>query len=210
MNKPMVLIPFKANWQKSRLSPLLTGPQRRLLSESMLLDVLDAFQTAGMLARCSVVTSDRRAADLAEKAGASVAVEPSDRGVNAAVAWGMSKIGMGEDVMVVPSDLPLLRPGEIRKATSLRSQGFDAVVSPSRAFDGTNLLIMSASVPIHLSYDKNSFWNHVAGTAAKGLRLAVYTGIGFLFDVDSPADLEEISKLRRSRRSIALARRLLS
>jgi 2-phospho-L-lactate guanylyltransferase len=180
-----------------------------MLSESMLLDVLDAFQKAGMLARCYVVTSDDRAADLAERAGASVIAEPADRGVNAAVAWGIRKIGTGGDVMVVPSDLPVLRPGEIRKATSLKSKGLDVVISPSRAFDGTNLLLMSTPTPFGLSYDKNSFWNHVAGIASKGLRLAVYTGMGFLFDLDSPNDLDEISRVRTNGRSIALARRLL-
>jgi 2-phospho-L-lactate/phosphoenolpyruvate guanylyltransferase len=180
-----------------------------MLSESMLLDVVDAFQRAGMLAKCNVVTSDERAANLAERAGANVIAEPSDRGVNAAVAWGIKNIGMGVDVMVVPSDLPRLRPGEIRNATLLKSKRLDVVLSPSRAFDGTNLLLMSTPVPFELSYDKNSFWNHVARTAAHGLRLAVYTGIGFLFDVDSPDDLAEISRLRTNRKSIALARRLL-
>ncbi len=210
MTKPGVLIPFKAKRQKSRLSGLLTSAQRRLLSESMLLDVLDAFRNAGMLARCYVVTSDRRAAYLAGKAGASVIKERSDRGVNTAVALGIRKIGRGLDVMVVPSDLPLLRPIDIRKVASLRSGGLDVVISPSRAFDGTNLLLMSTSAPIDLSYDKNSFWNHIAGTAAKRLRLGVYTGMGFLFDVDSPADLATISRMRTTGRSVGLARRLLT
>ena len=209
MNKPAILIPFKSKRQKSRLSSLLTESQRRMLSESMLLDVLDAFRRAEMLARCYLVTSNERAAVLAERAGASVIAEPSDRGVNAAVAWGIMKIGGGGEVMVVPSDLPLLRPGEIRNATLLKRKGLDVVVSPSRAFDGTNLLLMSTPTPIDISYDKNSFWNHIASAAARGLRLAVYTGIGFLFDVDSPDDLAAVSRLRTNRRSIALARRLL-
>jgi 2-phospho-L-lactate guanylyltransferase len=175
----------------------------------MLLDVLDAFENAGMLARCYVVTSDQRAVALAHNAGASVIIEPSDRGVNAAVLRGIRKI-REDQVMVVPSDLPLLRPSEIRKAVSfLKDGGLDVVVSPSRAFDGTNLLLMSTPAPFVLSYDQNSFWNHVAGAAAKGLRLAVYTGTGFLIDVDSPDDLRAISRVRTTKRSVVLARRLL-
>jgi 2-phospho-L-lactate guanylyltransferase (CobY/MobA/RfbA family) len=115
--------------------------------------------------------------------------------------------------MVAPSDLPLLRKSEIKTAVSYRSQGVDVVISPSRAFDGTNLLLFSKSRPIDLSYDKDSFWNHVQSSAAKGLRLAVYTGPGFIFDIDSPADLADLADLARTRAnrgSVSLVRKVLS
>ena len=204
-----VLIPFKATGAKSRLSPVLSTQSRRELAELMLLDVLDAFAAAGLLRRCFVVSSNGRALSLAEEAGATALEESSDRGVNSAVEWGMEKEAGAEEFMVVPSDLPLLRGSEIRDAYSFRAAGIDVVVSPSRRFDGTNLLLVSRSRPVSLSYDKNSFWNHIGAAAEAGRTLAVNSGMGFLFDVDTPADLVALASLRINRRSVAFARKAL-
>ncbi|MDA4120784.1 MAG: 2-phospho-L-lactate guanylyltransferase [Thaumarchaeota archaeon] len=210
MKDLVVLIPFKARHQKSRLSEVMTPPQRRKLSEAMLLDVLDSFKSVGMLRACYLVTPDSDAVALAKEAGASGLVEPYDRGVNAAVALGMADLPQAEEVMVVPSDLPLLRKSEIKTALSYKSQGMDVVISPSRGFDGTNLLLFSKSRPIDLSYDKDSFWNHVQDSAARGHHLAVYTGAGFIFDIDSPTDLADLASSRAKKRSVSLARKALS
>jgi 2-phospho-L-lactate guanylyltransferase len=208
LNRTAVLIPFKADRKKSRLSRVLGPNQRSRLAELMLLDVLEAFRKAGLLPKCYVVTSDKNVLTLARRLGAQTIVESRDRGVNAAVGRSVKTLGRDLDFMVVPSDLPLLAPDEIKNTLALE-RSFDCVISPSRSFDGTNLLIFSGRVAPALSYDSNSFWNHVSGAARKGLSLAVYCGEGVLSDVDTPEDLRALSRTRRRILSVEFAREAL-
>ena len=116
--------------------------QRRQLAELMLADVLGAFRSAGLLPRCYVVSSDLKVLTLARRLGARTITEPRDEGVNTAVGMGVRTLGRERDFMVVPSDLPLLAPDEVKTGLILK-RGFDCVISPSRSFDGTNMLIFS-------------------------------------------------------------------
>ncbi len=209
MNLPAVLVPFKAKEGKSRLSSALSLAGRRTLSELMLLDVLKTVGAAGLLRRCVVVSSDPRALSIATRSGASTLREPSDRGVNAAVKWAMKSIKKEDRFMVLPSDLPLLNSRELRTATRLGSR-FGCVISPSKSFNGTNLFIFSRKTGLALSYDSDSFWNHVRGAARNSSTLAVYSGRGVLFDVDSADDLEELAKARINTPSVEFARKAIS
>jgi 2-phospho-L-lactate guanylyltransferase len=207
--RPSVLVPFKANDGKSRLSPVLSLRGRQTLSELMLLDVLKAVAGAGLVRQCFVVSSDMRVLDIARKSGASSLVEPADRGVNAAVEWAMKSLEGEDKFMVVPSDLPLITPRELRNAERLSSM-FSCVISPSRSFDGTNLLVLSRRLGLALQYDSDSFWNHVRGVARTGTTLAVYCGEGVVFDVDSVGDFRALAETRKSTRSTEFARKVIS
>lgn len=205
MSATAVLIPFKAGLRKSRLASVLGPAQRERLSLLMLLDVLGAFRGAGAVGSCHVVSSDMEALALARREGAMTIEESRDAGVNAAVMAGTAALGEGREYFVVPSDLPSLAPREIVAAFELRKR-FGCVISPSRAFDGTNLLGFAGGRRPPLSYDSDSFWNHVGGAAASGLSLAVLCAPGFLGDVDSPDDLRALSRSRRTSRAAAFAR----
>ena len=208
MNGTVVLIPFKADRMKSRLSRVLDPDQRCRLAELMLADVLRVFHKAGLLPRCYVVSSDVKVLAIARRLGTRTITEPRDEGVNAAVGMGVRTLGRDRDFMVAPSDLPLLTPDEVKTALALK-RGFDCVISPSRSFDGTNLLVFSGRAAPALSYDSDSFWNHVGGAARKGLSLAVYCGEGVLSDVDTPEDLRVLSSTRRRVPSAEFARKAL-
>ncbi len=170
--------------------------QRRRLAQLMLADVLEVFRSAGLLPRCYVVSSDLEVLALVRRLGARTIAEPRDEGVNAAVGTGVRTLGRDRDFMVVPSDLPLLAPREVKTALTLK-RCFDCVISPSRPFDGTNLLVFSGRTAPALSYDSDSFWSHVGGAARMCLSLAVYCGEGVLSDVDTPEDLRALSRTRR-------------
>jgi 2-phospho-L-lactate guanylyltransferase len=202
------LILFKADQRKSRLSLVLDLNQRRRLAELMFADVLGVFRRAGLLPTCYVISSDVTALTIARRLGAQTIAEHVDKGVNAAVGTGMRTLGRGRDFMVVPSDLPLITPAEVKTALSLK-RCFGCVISPSHSFDGTNLLIFSGNAAPALSYDSDSFWNHVGGAARKGLSLAVYCSDGVLSDVDTPEDLRALSRTRKRVASARFAREAL-
>ena len=209
MTERAILVPFKANCRKSRLSGVLTQEERKRLSELMLLDVLEALRKAGALPISYVVSSDRGALALSRKAGARTISERRDRGVNAAVIEGVTALPAVDDFVVVPSDLPLLSSAELRKALLLE-RSFGCVLAPSRSFNGTNLFAFPRRLVPILSYDSNSFWNHVRGAAKEGVSLAVCCGTGIISDIDSAKDLALLAGSRSRASSAEFAKEALA
>lgn len=206
---PIVIIPVKSSGAKSRLSAILSPAQRDRLADVLLGAVLSAVRGAGLLPLTFVVTSDDKVMDRATKMGAKTIVEPSDAGVNSAVARGLRK-AKGRDALVIPSDLPLLQSSDLKAVLSLRASGLEVVISPSRAFDGTNALLLPVKSGLALRYDDNSFWNHVAGAGSDRVKLGVCTRPGLMFDVDTPEDLHFLASAPGRNIVAGFARSLLS
>lgn len=204
-----ILVPVKSSGSKSRLSDVLQSSERAMLAELLLRGVLSVIQKAGLIRSTYVVSSDAKALRLTKRLGARIVTEPSDAGVNAAVARGL-RVVRTDDVLVIPSDLPLLRPVDLRRLLSLKRAGLDVLIAPSNAFDGTNALLFPARSPFPLSYDNNSFWNHLAGAARNRLSLAVCTEPGLMFDVDSWDDLRSLAKSKVKNPSVGFAKKALA
>jgi len=209
LRAPAVLVPFKGGGYKSRLSPILGPQERREVAYLLLNGVLRAVRNAGMEGRCHVVSSDPGARILARKAGSSFVQESRAAGVNAAVRFAMKRLGDAERVMVIPSDLPMLSPAELLRAEEL-GRAKSLVIAPSSSFGGTNLLLFSRHRAPALSYDNNSFWNHLAGAARLGLPTAVFTSRGVLFDLDTPADVANLLSLGINTRVARFLRKSLA
>ena len=171
----------------------------------MLGEVLDAVEGAGLGESCYVVSSHLKALSLAGSRGMTTVREAANGGVNAAVLRGMSK-AVESGFLVIPADLPLLSISDLGHAIALKAEAIDIVISPSQTFDGTNLLFFSKEKRVRLSYDRNSFWNHMKDVARKGHSLAVYTGRGVLFDVDTAQDVRELVKAPTRSRSVDFAK----
>lgn len=199
-----VIIPFKAARQKSRLSGVLDASHRKRLSLLMLESVLAAVADAGLATACYLVSSDKDALGLAKRAGGTPVAETGDRGVNAAVSLGLRHV-RAERYLVMPADLPMLTGSSLRDAMALSSQGAGIVISPSRQMDGTNLLLFPARNRVPLSYDRNSFWNHLEASARLGYSVGVYTGAGAVFDIDTAEDLALLARMPKAGRTARFA-----
>ena len=196
MTSMAVLIPVKASGPKSRLSGVLSLKERLELGALLLGGVLKAVEQAGLLKVTYVVSSNKSILGFAMEHGAGAIPEPRDAGVDSAVTRGIRRAGFPDSVLVLPSDLPLIRGAEIRNLLALKSSGFDMVLVPSSAFDGTNALLFRPSSRLRLSYDDNSFWNHLKAGARKGLSIGVSSERGLMFDIDSPEDLRVLARSR--------------
>ncbi|MDV3294062.1 MAG: 2-phospho-L-lactate guanylyltransferase [Nitrososphaerales archaeon] len=194
MKGPAIIIPFKGQDHKSRLAPMLDEPLRRELACLLLRGVLRAVKQAGLQRRCFVVSSDPSAGKMARRSGASFVTEEKDAGVNSAVRAGLREAHEFERLIVIPSDLPHLSPEDVNSALEL-GEAKEFVIAPSRAFNGTNLLFFTRARPPQLSFDQNSFWNHLASAASRGLSTGVLTRQGILFDLDSPDDVGQMVSL---------------
>ncbi len=207
MNSLAIIIPVKSFGAKSRLSGVLSAAQRRQFTRILLTDLLDALAGAGVLGSTHVVTSDGELARFASSLGAGEIRETRDQGVNSAVLRGVKEAGSPDTVVVIPSDLPLIRPTDVKRVLRLRSYGVDVVITPSLGFNGTNALAFPADSDFALSYDNDSFWNHLASAARNGLTTAVCCRPGIMFDVDSPEDFKALADTRVDRPSADFARR---
>jgi 2-phospho-L-lactate/phosphoenolpyruvate guanylyltransferase len=206
MRSLTILVPVKSVGVKSRLSSVLGRDQRRELARLLLSDVIEVLKRAGFLGATYVVSPDKGMLDLASMMGAHTIAEPKDAGVNSAVRRGLKMAKAKDDIMVIPADLPLLGVSDLRSLVSLRRSGPDVVISPSLAFDGTNALVFPLGAPLRLSYDRDSFWNHLASASREGLSVGVSSRPGIMFDVDSPEDLRKLAKSRTNRNSVVFAK----
>ncbi len=206
MSSTAVLVPVKARNVKSRLAGLLDEGERRDFARLLLEGVLAVIREAGLARSTHVISSDSSVRDIAARVGADFVDEPGDRGVNAAVAAGMSAAESAETILVVPSDLPLLSASDVEHLMSLKSSGMDIVIAPSVGFNGTNALAFSRAEGFPLSYDADSFWNHIATAAKLGLRTVVCCDRGLTFDVDTAADFGALSDETLNRPSVNFAR----
>ncbi len=195
--KTAVIIPVKASEPKSRLAPILSEAARRRLTLVTLSDVLKAVRSVTDGTETFVVSSDLNVLKEAAAAGVNLLGEKEDAGVNAAVTLGMEMTGDAERWLVVPSDVPFIRPEDVKSVLGI-GEGGRVVLAPSKELDGTNLLLVSKDSRISLAYDEDSFWGHLKDAARRGLRVAVYAQMTVMLDIDSPQDLEAALKMNVS------------
>lgn len=208
LKKTAFIVPVKGKDHKSRLSGEMGAEDRVKLCRLLLLDVLRTITLADVSADMFVVSSSQEMLDLSRKEGAQTIKEDRDGGVNRAVELASRKLGEYQELVVLPADLPLLLPADLRRAIALKTAGMEVVISPSSSFNGTNMLIFSRQSPLKLSYDRDSFWNHLADAADQGLSVAVYATKGILVDVDTYQDVVEVVKTRLHRKSVEFLRRI--
>jgi 2-phospho-L-lactate guanylyltransferase len=94
--------------------------------------------------------------------------------------------------VVVMADLPLLGPYHVDDVCAALD-GADLVLAPDRDQLGTNALALRlpAAMPTRFGH-RDSFSRHLVGAAAAGLRVKMIRAHGLAFDLDTPADLDEL------------------
>ncbi len=204
-----MIIPVKGENPKGRLAPLLNAAQRRQLQIAMLEDTLQTLIKARMVGHTFVVSSDPQVLEFVRRFGASSILEARDAGVIAAVRRGLDATESYDRQLVIPADLPLLAVEDLKAAPMLAREGAQVVISPSEAFDGTNMLLLTRGVELPLHYDDDSFRKHFADAMARRLRVAVYYSKGSGFDVDRPGDLHRFFKFQKRGNTLTFLGRTL-
>ncbi len=96
--------------------------------------------------------------------------------------------------IVVMADLPMFVPSDVEQLCRALVTA-DLVLAPDRELLGTNALAVRLPAPIATRFgNRDSFPRHL--TASGELRLAVVHSPGLAFDLDQPADLEELQRRR--------------
>ena len=148
---------------KQRLSGALDGPARRDLSLAMLADVLDALAEVPALDGVAVISRDAAIVERAWLRGLRIIPETA-MGLNGAVAEA-ARVLVAEGcarLLVLPADLPLATPEEIRQILAAQDHTPGVVVVPDRSGIGTNALLCSPPQVISPRFGEDSFVRHLA------------------------------------------------
>lgn len=189
MDAAHVLVPLKRlDDAKSRLASVLDPEQRAALMLELLQGVLQAAKEAGV-GPITVVSSEA----LAQNG----VVRFDDRGLawNDALAAAMRELVREPIAAVVSADLPRVTAEEIRALVAATP---DRGMAIARALDGgTNAVSMRPAGALMTHFgEPQSAAVHAQATAAAGLAARIVDLPGLAFDVDTPADLEELQSWR--------------
>jgi 2-phospho-L-lactate guanylyltransferase len=182
---------------KSRLRPILDPGARAGLTLYMMGRVISALQKAGV-EEVGVVSPDRIVLMQARERGA-VALRQKSRGLNPALEegrrWAMDRGASA--LLVLPADLPLLDPGDVREVMRKMGDRPSVIISPDRAHAGTNALMLRPPDALPFAFGIGSYKAHLHAARERGLDIRVCERPHLAFDIDTAEDLARL-EVRRS------------
>jgi 2-phospho-L-lactate guanylyltransferase len=178
---------------KSRLAPVLDPARRSALMQRLLRRTLALAQQSGLFACLLVVSRDPQVWELARSAGAIALPETGDE-LNRALLQGATYAAAAgaSSLLILPADLPLLRPEDLTALCKLGERGDGFVLGPAQD-GGTNALHLRLPPTLPFCFGEQSFARHQAAAAAAGLTPEVYDSPTLRFDLDAPAQWLELA-----------------
>ena len=176
---------------KSRLSPALSAEDRKLLNIKMFRHVFQVVREIITATRIVVISHSKALLDEARAGGAHGAAE-TGRELNAALTEA-SRIAVDRGataLLTLSSDLPFLEAGDVEAMFAAES---DIVIATDRVRVGTNALLFRRPFAIPFRYGGESLAAHRAAAGEAGLSVTVIERPGLSRDIDTPADLDELS-----------------
>jgi 2-phospho-L-lactate guanylyltransferase len=180
---------------KERLRPALADDARRALVLAMLGDVIEAALTSGALDIVAVVSRDSDIVSVAQAAG-TIALEDTADGLNAALGAARSRFPDARELVVLPADLPLALPEEVQQLVASAADGPALALVASRD-GGTNALALSPPGLIPFRFGPDSARRHEDEARRLGVRPLRLSLPSLGLDVDTPADLALVDRLRQ-------------
>ena len=174
---------------KRRLSSFFSIQDRRLLIETMLIDVLTALKSS-KIQQIVIVSSDPAIQAIADKSDVFF-FSPSHNGLNPAIeeatAWCMQN--HASSVLVVPADIPFLRSEDVNRIVQLGTVKNPIVVLSPSNNGGTNALFQNPPNLVLPNFGHGSFAKHCNQARTKGVCIKVYFSSAIALDIDSFFDL---------------------
>ena len=129
---------------KSRLAEVLSQEERTDLNRRLLSHTLDTLTAIPEIEHVLVISRDQSALALARDHGARTVQENGAPQLNVALARAtiVAKNYATRGVLVVPADLPLITPEDVRAMIDRAQAAPVVVVAPDRKRTGTNALLV--------------------------------------------------------------------
>lgn len=191
MTAPHILVPCKAFAAgKARLAPILDHAARRALCARFFARTIELALAAAPAKRVHVVTAEPEARRMAQERGVAV-LDDRSLGHNEAVAAArdalLAAIEPDAGLLVLPIDLPLATPDDIRRVADAEG---DLVIVPNETRSGTNVVLLrrAALAAFRFAYGPDSFARHRRIAEGAGLAATVVENRNLAFDIDEPQD----------------------
>lgn len=191
------MIPVKSfEGAKSRLGSRLSPDLRLELAQAMYADTLTAIAGSSEVERLAVVTNDPEAREQAERRGADCLHDP-DGGLNPALESGRTTLLSkgASTIVVLPSDIPAVRPADIDDIVRAGRERRSAVIVPDRLRQGTNALLVQHDMQLPFRFGANSFEVHLDLARAKNLPMQVLSLRHVECDCDTPEDIYRLAAI---------------
>ena len=191
------IVPVKPlRYGKSRLAGVLTPDERLDLNRRMLAHTLDTLAAMPEIEHVLVISRDQSALALAREHGARTVQENNSPQLNVALtrATVVAKNYATRGVLIIPADLPLITPEDVRVMLERAVDPPVVVVAPDRRHDGTNAMLVCPAGIIEYEYGPNSFQRHSELARKAGARLEICELPSLALDMDLPEDLELVSE----------------
>jgi 2-phospho-L-lactate guanylyltransferase len=183
---------------KSRLAGLLTEKQRTHLNRYLLEHTLTILNEISIIEHTLVVSRDPAALALTRKMGGRTVLEDGSPKINTALqrATIVAKTRGARAVLILPADLPLVEPADLKVLLSHGQIPPVVVIAPDRRQDGTNALFVNPAGLIEYGYGPGSFQLHCQRATKIGAKLEIINNERIGLDLDLPEDLELIGGLK--------------
>ena len=201
MSDIWAIIPVKEfDGAKDRLSDFLSPPQRRVLAETMLTDVMDAVLGSRRLAGIMMVTLDPHATAFAKKIGARIVTEGARDGHTGSVNAGRRILAReGRSGMItMPGDIPAARAAQIDAVLAAHLAAPSFTISPAHDDLGSNAVVCSPPESVPLRFGDNSYFPHLDAARRQGIEPTIIRQPGIAMDIDHPVDLAMFLRLPQS------------
>jgi 2-phospho-L-lactate/phosphoenolpyruvate guanylyltransferase len=184
---------------KSRLAGMLSEEQRTHLNRYLLEHTLTILNKIPEIEHTLVVSRDPAALALTRSMGGRTVLEDGAPQFNTALkrATIVAKAQGARAVLILPADLPLVRPSDLKALLRLGKNPPAVVIAPDRRQDGTNGLFVNPAGLIEYGYGLGSFQRHCEWAKAAGAQLEIVQSERIGLDLDLPEDLELLGGLKK-------------
>ena len=194
--KTAVIIPVKSfSKSKSRLN--LSTSNVEDLCKIMLDEILQVVTETKLIDDIILVSKDESAFGIGKKFNCIEIIDDEESGVNNAVSLANEFLTEHDyDCSVVlPQDIPLISPHDLDSLIAFYQNKKNAIIVPSRHFDGTNALVRMPIPQMKTRYDEGSykFQFEPLKTAKMNYSLALIHRI--MIDIDNIIDVNYMLKL---------------
>ncbi|MFM8319598.1 MAG: 2-phospho-L-lactate guanylyltransferase [Chloroflexota bacterium] len=191
------IVPVKPlRYGKSRLAEVLSQDERADLNRRLLAHTLDTLTAMPEIEHVLVVSRDQSALALARAYGARTVQESGNVKLNGSLARAtvVAQNYATRGVLIVPADLPLITPEDVRVMLERAKEPPVVVVAPDRRREGTNAMLVCPAGLIEYEYGPGSFQRHCRRAIQAGARLEICDLPSIALDMDLPEDLELVSE----------------
>jgi 2-phospho-L-lactate guanylyltransferase len=191
------IVPVKPlRFGKSRLAGVLTEDERTDLNRRLLAHTLDTLTAIPEIEHVLVISRDPAALALARDHGARTVQENGAPQLNVALtrATVVAKNYTTRGILIIPADLPLITPEDVRAMLDRATDPPVVVVAPDRHRNGTNALLVCPVGLIEYDFGPNSFKRHCERAVKAGARLEIFELPSIALDVDLPEDLQIVEQ----------------